>query len=134
MVYLNIFSAFDQTSFGNGHIELSPTVEEMLQTRSSKADDDDIFYQLIAEEGKQVDIFKHSRIFSVGPERDKVERKNAAPRTLMQKALTATENLLPRSSLFQVQVNVSAKGMFPTSVIRIYDGNTPSNPLLARLR
>lgn len=83
MVHLNIFSAFDQTSFGSGHIELSPkinvTAKELLNTRSRKADDDDIFYQLIAEEGQQVDIFIHSRIFSVGPERDMVERKNAAP-------------------------------------------------------
>ena len=85
--FYGLFLAFDQTFSGSGHIELSPkinvTAEEMLETRSPKADDDDIFYQLIAEEGKQVDIFIHSRIFSVGPEPDKVERKNAAPRTLM---------------------------------------------------
>ena len=63
MVYPNIFLAFDQTFFGSGHIELSPkinvTAEEMLKTLSSKADDNDIFYQLIAEEGQQVDTLSY---------------------------------------------------------------------------
>ena len=52
------FVASDKAFFGSGHIELQQEMDitkvEMTQTRSSKIVDDDILYQLTADDGKQV--------------------------------------------------------------------------------
>ena len=53
-------TAFDEAFFGAGHIELSPeiniTEDDLAKVGNSKTDDEDIFYQLTADEGKQVGV------------------------------------------------------------------------------